>query len=505
MLRSLTIGILGSLLASAGAAGDVNSAAGRIARGGPFTEKPPTARTQKPLLAPSWENVALAVPRKRAGCGSQGSAIIVTDGFYPQLQPIVWRGSLKCASSNASQCPMTRVQYGTANWPTVSIAGFSDDIAGASDKQITRLADGTLLLLHQGIRRDAGTTADCSTPEGTCRGAEYFFHSTDCGANWRLVSVLDPATSGPANDPDRYFNRRTQAGHDRPELYADPFNPGRVYMTVLGIGETFGGVVLYRSDDRGVTWRHIAELSQIWTGAYMTSLPNGRLFIVGWFGAGPPHQFTLRSYDPATEAISEPRSVGADLARTPGTRMAAGSEGISRIGSFPDGDYLRMHNTYRTDTGDYGLVVRVVRVSGSTTNVVREDRYVPPSGTSVVGPSVIETDRLEWVPGEADDPAFIYWYETRTAGNNSDFGPARVVGQRFDGTVPGDIYCLSLDGTSCRTWTIFTDVYGDYHRGAFWYDRKKRQLGFLAIWAEQDTAGNGSVRTNVLGLVRSGN
>ena len=108
MLRSLTIGILGSLLASAGAAGDVNSAAGRITRGGPFTEKPPTARTQKPLLAPSWENVALAVPRKRAGCGSQGSAIVVTDGFYPQLQPIVWRGSLKCASSNAPQCSMTK-------------------------------------------------------------------------------------------------------------------------------------------------------------------------------------------------------------------------------------------------------------------------------------------------------------------------------------------------------------------------------------------------------------
>ena len=69
-----------------------------------------------------------------------------------------------------------------------------------------------------------------------------------------------------------------------------------------------------------------------------------------------------------TGTVTGPLSVGSDLyrpehpsLRVPLTRMASGSEGISRVGSFPDGDYSRLHNTYRTDLGDFGLVVRVVK------------------------------------------------------------------------------------------------------------------------------------------------
>lgn len=518
---SLLAGILGALCVLTGAIRIDTAAAAALRRSGPqsqraaptngetsikrslrgtFRERPPAAKKVKELDFRTWENVALAVPPNSGSCGSEGMLLVASDGLYGP-EPQVWRGSLKCTTSNVLQCPLSPVTYGTSNWPAVNVAGFSDDIPGAADKQLVRFADGTLLLVHQGIRRDAGTTASCVSSEGTCRGAEYCFHSSDCGANWTLASVLDPASDGPVAEPDRYYDHRTQHGHDRPELCVDPFNPGRVYMTVIGWGDEFGTIVLFRSDDRGVTWRFAAELPQIWWGAYMVTLPSGRLYVASYFGAGPPHNFGLVSYDPATGAVTGPVSVGADLQRPPVTRMAAGCEGISRVGTLPDGDYVRMHCTYRTGAGDFGLVVRVVRISESTTDVVSEYRYVPPTGSSVVGPSVIAPDMLEWQPGGRAEPALIYWYEPRTVGNNGDFGPARVVGQRFDGSVPGNVFCLSPDVASCRSWTIFTDVYGDYQKGAFWYDRKKRQLGYLALWAEQDSIGNGSVRTNFLTLV----
>lgn len=463
-----------------------------------FRQSLPTARTGKSVPVRTWENVAMTIPPNRAGCGPEGAVLIATEAAG--AGPRIWRGSLKCFASKKSTCNATSdVILGSPNWPAVQVPGFSDYLNGA-DKQLVRFPDGTILLVQQGVRRDAGTTAPCEGPDGTCRGAEFFFHSTDCGSTWRLVSVQDPVTDGPASEPDRYYDHSTQHGHDRPELYADVFNPGRVYMTVIGWGDDVARIVLYRSDDKGVTWRHVAELPAIWTGAYMTSLPSGKLYIGAWFGSGPPHQFGVLTYDPATDGVSGPLSAGNDLARTPGTRMAAGSEGISRIASLPDGDYLRMHCTYRTNSGDYGLVVRVVRVSAGLATVSSEYRYVPPAGTSVVGPSVIETDRLEWHPEEGSDAAMLYWYETNTGGSNGSYGPARVVGQRIDGTIPGERFCLSLDGAECRTWPVFTDVYGDYHRGAFWYDSAKRKLGFLALWAEQGSDDSRPVRTNVLTL-----
>lgn len=77
-----------------------------------------------------------------------------------------------------------------------------------------------------------------------------------------------------------------------------------------------------------------------------------------------------------------------------------------------------------------------------------------------------------------------------------------MVGQRFDGVSAGNRFCLSLAGSTCRTWPVFTDVYGDYHKGAFRYDARKRKLGFFALWAGQLEDATGSTHTNVFTLLR---
>lgn len=221
--------LLGALPAASYAPGDAAPKRG----GEPFLEQRPTARRQKTMDFSTWENVALTIPGRSAGCRAAGTVLIVADGSYGRPQAI-WRGTLKCFTSNKAQCPMSEILLGSPSWPGVNVAGFSDNVQASSDRQIVRFGDGTILLVHQGVRRDAGTRAPCDSAAGTCRGAEYSLHSTDCGQTWRFVSVPDPASDGPAAGPDRYYDRTTQHGHDRPEVYADPFNPGRVYLTALG-------------------------------------------------------------------------------------------------------------------------------------------------------------------------------------------------------------------------------------------------------------------------------
>lgn len=125
--------------------------------------------------------------------------------------------------------------------------------------------------------------------------------------------------------------------------------------------------MLYRSDNRGTTWSHAGELPSIWAGAYMTNLSSsGKLYIAGWYGAGPPHKVGVVSYDPATGAIAGPIEVANDARRHPGTRASAGSEGISRVTETTSGDVVRVHNTFKAANGDFGVVVRRVRINGAT-------------------------------------------------------------------------------------------------------------------------------------------
>jgi hypothetical protein len=387
----------------------------------------------------------------------------------------------------------------------VNQIGADDASAGgplaSNDQQIVRFSDGSILLMHQGVRRDPGSSGACSASGATCRGVEYFFRSTDCGATWSFVSILDPKTDGPQGDPSRYYATTTQLGHDRPEIYVDPFNPSRVYVTVIGWGDSVSTMVLYRSDDRGTSWSHAGELPSIWTPAGMTNLSStGLLYVAGWYGVNPDGSSNLGivTYNPTTNQVVGPLQVANNVFRLPGF-APWGSEGISRVESTSAGDTVRVHHTYKTSSGDFGLAVRTVRVSGASVNQLSNDVIPPAAGKSFAGVTLVDTDHLEF--SGTTNGQMLYWYEVDTTPTSGDFGPARVLYRYWLGTSQsGAVGCMSLTGSSsCRTWPIAQAVYGDYQKGAFWRDGANG-LNFLALWGEQASSTSTSMKTNVLRL-----
>jgi hypothetical protein len=469
------------------------------------TYTPPTATLGKTLSGslPIWENTSLAISpsNTNAGCGANG-ALLVSFGSNVR----VWRTSLSCiTSTSVSSCSSNSdVSYGDPlKWPAVVQSGQNDAAPigpnASSDQQLVRFSDGSILLVHQGVRRDVGSTGACTGPY-TCRGVEYVFRSTNCGGNWSFVSVLDPKFDGPPGSPSKYYNTSTQAGHDRVEVYADPYNPGRVYMTMMGSGNQVPAwTVLYRSNDRGSTWTWAGETQQQHIPAYMTTTSSGRLYMTAVSGG----QLSVAVYDPTSGTFYQPHNL-ASVAMHPGVNVANGGYGISRIGSFSDGDYLRLHYNVLNASSDYGLQIMVVRISGTppTYQIVQGEPVPLSTGRSIVGATAVETDRTDWTENLQANPAMIYWYDIATTGSGGNYGPAHVGYKYFyDTSSSSSLGCMSLQGSpsTCHSWSTYTNVYGDYQKGAFWFSGPK-DLKYLALWAEQPTSSTVAVKTNLMKL-----
>jgi hypothetical protein len=463
----------------------------------------PSLATQKTYALPTWENVSLLVPPNKASCGSNGAFLIsIANG------PRVVKYSAACTVSSGSSCTaVSDVSYGTTNWPAVSQSGFIDAPTAASDQQIVRFANGDLLLMHQGVRRDANTSIACTSAGSTCRGVEYLFRSQDCGASWSFLSILDAKTDGPPGHSSRYYRTTGQGGHDRPELYVDPFNTSRVYATMMGQGNTVTATVLYRSDDRGKTWQFAGEIP-LGTPASMTTVSAGSsagaLYIAGWYGSGSEpgtNKMGIARYNPATGGVTGPYEAGDLLKRHP-LRLGTGSEGIARINtdSF-DRDSFKVHYTFKQTNGDVGLAQHSLMYN-PTTDVLsfqKSGYYSAPVGNSVVGATVIQPDGLE----NSALRQMYYWYEVKTTSSGSDYGPARTMYTYSSGNAasPGSgVQCLSWGSSGCRTWPLVREnVYGDYQKGAFGYWNNTMQ--FVGLWAEVASTSSSSVSTNVLGIV----
>lgn len=457
----------------------------------------------------TWENVALAVPAHEGACGPRGAVLVSVGGLPWAPTPRVWRSDLACFLSNKAECfPQTDIEYGFAGWPLVSEPGFVDSDpsgrrcsstrdpnrcgpAGSNDNQLLRLRNGELLLFHQGVRRDddpATLGIPCDGP-GTCRGVEYVFRSTDCGASWSHVVTLDPALI----EGGLYYRTSKQGGFDRPEVYVDPFNGDRIYMAVNGVGDSAAGVLLFASD-RGTKWTLIGKIADVSGVRQLTSVPSGRLYIFGAFDTdgAPPFDAVIYAYDPQANSFSRQLMIpgASEDVNPPPIRM--GAEGISRVGSFIDGDVLRVHYPHREPDGRFSLRIKVVKINDGNIELVAE-RTIAPKGATVVGATTIETDRLEWRPRTQQNPAIVYWYEiscrSDPAGCPILRGPTTVkYSLLYDATWTRSAQ-LAFERGSPVSWPSFVDLVGDYHKGAFWYHKRSGLLQFLPIWGEFWPAG----------------
>jgi hypothetical protein len=525
------------------------------------------AATQRQLTGMlNWENSALVIPPNAAGCGPNGWAAIEPGGNQPVITAWpkggtrLWRTDLTCVNgTSGSTCPGPGVvlSYADPQWPAHADPSFWDDAGLAPDEQLARLPNGTILLMKQGARHDArdangnpitGVCPGRPGPQASgCRGVEFLFKSTDCGTTFQFVSVLDSKSDGPTGDRARYFNPNTLSGHDRDELYVDPFAPApstRVYVTVQGKGTNSDARLLYRSDDGGVTWINPAdpktdpiEIPGVYAPGYMTSLPSGKLYMVN--SSSTSLKLMLTVYDPTTRTISAPLDTGLSFdvfptGCSPGVdcvRISVEHYGISRVGTLGDGDYVRVHGVVRRPSGDYALAVRILKIKNNAVTAVGasctsdsgcaagnacisgtcttlETASAP--GRSILGAMSMETDRLE-LSNSLLNPAVIVWYDVRTTAVNGDYGPASARFRffwDFNSSASGP---LSVDSAGApRTWptyTTFTPVqgvgtigtYGDYTKGAFWYEAGATpKLHFLAQWGEQPAFDAQSVGTNVV-------
>jgi hypothetical protein len=107
-----------------------------------------------------------------------------------------------------------------------------------ADNAMTRMPDGTILLL----RDLALNTLPKLFPK--LDDGSGLWASKDCGNNWEFTSFLDPADTTSFPPPELSDGRDLNAtcaadrlngllpGWGREEIYADPFHPGDVYVTM---------------------------------------------------------------------------------------------------------------------------------------------------------------------------------------------------------------------------------------------------------------------------------
>lgn len=175
---------------------------------------------------------------------------------------------------------------------------------------------------NQALRQRSERLAfDPSDPKHVFFGTrrQGLWESTDGGASFRQVPV-DRIPVGTPNGPEQDHGGVTFATFD-------PQTPTRVYAGVQGAG-------VYRSDDRGATWRRIRAVRDGKIGPFEGSVVAGRFYMAinTIEGDDPGH---LEVYDPATDRVTditpESRSSAWSIAVDPTlpTRLVAAGDAVT--------------------------------------------------------------------------------------------------------------------------------------------------------------------------------
>jgi len=485
------------------------------------------ALTQAGGAMPTWEATPLVIPAGKANCnatnGTPNGALLLSS--IPG-NPQVWRGDLACVTSPTSPpCQQVGtnglVQYNSTNWNAVSVPGKYLLLNQGNDNRLIRLSTGRLLFLGAGrLTDDTSPAHSCRTwanvnvdvppapPPVNCHDVFAVFSSDDCGSSWHFLSMLNSATDRPG---------LVFSGYDRPEFYADPWIKNRVYVaTRAGDGSGPGGsqtikTQILQSDDGAQTWQWKNELP-LDSVPYLTSLPSGKLYVgtcCGNDAGGNPTRMMAFAFDPVANTVTT-LPMPAGFPKVEGIaplRVDNEGRGISRIGTFADGDYIRLHYTFKTGSDD-GAVVGKFKVAGTQLQQIGSIELItaPSPGTSIAGLTVVESDRLDGVEdNQFSNPAMLYWYEVNSSPTSGDYGPGRARFKQLYGIgSAGFPEPLSVSaGTVSTTWPKFTDSYGDFSTGAFWRNAAG-QPQFMALWTQQDAVGNTSLFVNTLGLQSGG-
>jgi hypothetical protein len=476
--------------------------------------------------APLWESVALAVP-PAAACPSgklivAGSREIVAPGTGAGR---VWTADLSAVGAG-----------GRVAMPQVALPSTSDpgDFFNESDDAIALMPDGTVLLdIHSG-HSDTATQPPYKNP----RGVELLYTSTDCGAHWLFKGRLDPADPAYANGtysaPGDWGNVWPCAGDDRPELYvdpwADPLGRFRVYVTANACGQAMPGmppksmptatadVFFYGLWDP----RAQAFVPQPCGGGRapfcmlaegtpplspmafapdtaMTSFPNGTLYLFSCQGQDAVlHAFGADPGDPKLSGRMVVNPGGVDsvkCAKLASSRPLEGSPSITRVGSYAEGDMLRVIWPGVAATGGASrqvLNVAYVVVSQGTFTVTSSVQI----GASQPAGSVLQASAVEMAvaattmaggygvtgpPQDMINTAVLYYYATTAT-------PASGADGAGWGSTDPTMVLLREDKVSAisRLGERFAgfNLPGDYQHGSAFFDATTNKMTCVALWTD---------------------
>lgn len=455
-----------------------------------------------------WETVAVIGPPSMNGCGGASGKLIMNSGwdFYKYTaseQSAVWRVGLDCLQGTAGgsgACGSNPTCQGDSVglWANANTTGMPNpaDVVDANafspagryktgDPQIVRTKgvagnpnQPSLLMQKQATIKKNGTYSN-----NIQRGAEMIFQSTDCGTGWAFKQLLDPC------DPNllsaKFCKTTVQGGFDRPEMIVSRQNPSTAYIVMKGDGENFFNNLLLRSADSGATWSPVPLAG----GGYVDNLTpslvfkpasiKNRLYLFNEIGA----ELRFRWFDEDTSLVEmDPDATNSDgkIPLKTISRATTSAENwrwnpiwISPVGSYSDGDYLRLIYPSKIDSGGYQVqryVVLNVRVEADkTVSVVSESSIGASSSTaydgnlgSVFSMKVLDLDRFDLASSHPSNTVLLYWLESEDSipvnSTTANVGQVGVKG------------CLIRNLEDCTPFNLSVDGGGNYRRWAGWAD-----------------------------------
>jgi hypothetical protein len=426
----------------------------------------------------------------------------------------------------------------------------------ATDNQIIRLKDGSLLALKNGYVWDAITQnppawIDETITGGTnerkgLRNGVLLFRSLNCGKSWNLYSTIDNGTflqgkygvPRPASDVDGDGKLEADVppseqgkhpdgslmwyvgGIDRTEIYACPFT-GNVYLTGYVVSGPYKSInklktcVLLYSKDNAKTWEAVKEDLPVGAPIVMTSTPNGRLFLFMAKGSQPTVYFSTSPLKPKEKPVMSPGypvNYVENGTKIPNATVQPSNPKDKKTWIVDMTLKVNHPSISRNSTTTTSNKIRAAYHSLNS-NGMQETRVISidvqnPDKAPVVKPvKVVEADNpkdYSVLYFNFIDPDYIDTPGSFSSNTSVAYWievPRVAIAQKkyairymvFEGDYNGS--CpdyLSVKDGKPRNWSKRSDI-GDYMTGGFFW--KDNKLNYLAQWVEPD-----GIKANVVML-----
>ncbi|HEX8407700.1 MAG TPA: hypothetical protein VF883_02470 [Thermoanaerobaculia bacterium] len=424
--------------------------------------------------------------------------------------------------------------HGLNGGATTDIALPSSAAVGghwANDQQSIQLAGGDMLLSWNGFSNtfdeefsksewwNKWPTDDGQAPQGVgypverngIRPAELIWRYSAKDDQWSpTVNKLDAALVG-AVDNNGSVKRSYcaqgvpwVAGFDRPEFYADPWsvdpaNPAkqRLLMSVRCSRSDDDSQQVFVSEDSGATWED-SGIRLPGGMATVAASASGNIFILQGttIYVSEDHGKTIAPWSKSGFDIT---TSGFPLAAVQGTESGVGHPWVAPtpISTVGPSSVLAVYPSVETITVKGQAIKRQVAVvvvfiapsGGDPAPLVLPLTIVRAKdpGGSVILPTLITEDRPL-----GNVASMMYWLETTGKPATPGTDPTTVIARYLyfgrPAEFPSPIKDLS-DPAGFQTTTIDPFGFGDYMKGAFYYDQSKKTLNFIAVWPQQKSDG----------------